>query len=61
MFINSNREKHALVHTIFIKTGLLLLNFIRKLMAKFFRRTLFLTKSARTLTHFIMRTHFTFF
>jgi len=24
-------------------------------------RTLFLTKSARTLTHFIMRTHFTFF
>jgi len=25
------------------------------------KRTLFLTKSARTLTHFIMRTHFTFF
>jgi len=25
------------------------------------KRTLFLTKSVRTLTHFIMRTHFTFF
>jgi len=25
------------------------------------KHTLFLTKSARTLTHFIMRTHFTFF
>jgi len=25
------------------------------------KRTLFMTKSARTLTNFIMRTHFTFF